>query len=360
MRVYLLLLAVAVTLPFALVGCKGCGKANQSGTDSLDTVQAIHTPTIDSLSALITENPQDPELLHLRALQYIQLSAFAQAEADIAKAIKLSPNKAKYHLALSDLYFIQKDIVRSINALEQGKKLVPDDLDILVTLARYYYYKNEFQKALGTVNEALKLRPGLADGYFLKAQIYKETGDTAKAISSLQTTIEQDPQYYDAYILLGVLNSAKNDPIALQYYNNALKLDTNSVEARYNIAMYFQEKKDYKKAIELYREIVVDTPQYEIPYYNLGYIYFQLDSLDRADRNFELATTMKPSYTDAYFMRGLVAEGRAEIAGKKGKVKDVQENLKQAQYFYDQTLKLDGQHAGAIKGFGRIRNQEKQ
>jgi Tfp pilus assembly protein PilF len=68
--------------------------------------------------------------------------------------------------------------------------------------------------------------------------------------------------------------------------------------------------------------------------------------LQKADRNFEIATSVKPEYADAYYMRGLIAEEKGDD--------------KQAKYFYDQTLKLNPKHSKAIQAFGRLRNEKKK
>lgn len=352
MRRYLYLVAILGAI-MALHACNGCGgkqpnanTATNPTAQKADSTKTVQTPQTDSITKLIDKKPDESPLYFARCNEFIKTGSYDAALKDIAKAIQLEPKNPQYYLTESDIYFLQRDLPRSINALEQGNTAVPDNAEILLNLGKYYYYHNDNQKALGTLNKLLNIDNQQPDAFFYLAQIFKEGGDTAKAAKNYLNVIELDPQYYDAYMQLALIKSAKKDKMALDYFKNALKIDSTSMEAKYGMAMFYQNNKNYPKAIEIYRQMVIDSPQYEKPYYNLGYIYFQMDSLKKADRNFEIATSVKPEYADAYFMRGLIAEATGD--------------LKTAQYFYDQTLKLDPKNNGAIEGFGRLRNLKKQ
>jgi tetratricopeptide (TPR) repeat protein len=170
--------------------------------------------------------------------------------------------------------------------------------------------------------------------------IFKEFGDTAKSISNFQTCVEQDPRYYDAYMQLGLLFSKKKDKLALDYFDNALSIDSSKIEVKYGIAMYYQEVSEYEKALEIYRGLVVEFPQDERPYYNTGYVYYKMRNLAKAKSNFERAIKVDPTYADAYYMLGLCAE-------------DIRD-YKTAQSFYRQTLNLEPKHDLATKGYKRM------
>ena len=82
----------------------------------------------------------------------------------------------------------------------------------------------------------------------MKGMNYKEIKDTAKAISSMQTAVEQDQTYYSAYIQLGILCAAQKNPLAVQYYKNAMRIQPNSTEAWYDLGKYYQDVKDWAQA----------------------------------------------------------------------------------------------------------------
>ena len=58
--------------------------------------------------------------------------------------------------------------------------------------------------------------------------------DNAK--SSFQTSVEVDPNFFDGYIALGLTYANAKDTLAFGYFETAIELNPNSVEARYNLA----------------------------------------------------------------------------------------------------------------------------
>jgi tetratricopeptide (TPR) repeat protein len=180
----------------------------------------------------------------------------------------------------------------------------------------------------------------------MKGLIFKEIGNKEKAISNFQTAIEQNPDLYEAYMQLGLMNETQDKKRAMSYYDNALRVDTNSSEARYAKAMIFQNQNDFENAKLVYRELISKDPQFEQAIYNLGYIYFQQDSIDKAQRHFEMAIKVNPAYPDAVYMMGLCEESK--------------KNYPRALYFYKQTLNLDDKHALALKGMKRLNGNSKQ
>ena len=330
----------------AVTMLNSCEDAEKPRPEQPETEQqVISTPQLKQVDSLLALNPENPDLHYFKGQILYQMAEFDAAMKNVDKAIELNNLPGKYYILKSDIYFNKKDIVRSILTLEEGAYKDPTNTELLLTLALYYYYTGENEKSIKVADNVLMQDPTVADAYFQKALIFAEIGDTAKAISNLQTTVEWDPEFADAYLELGNLTSSQGDPLAIQYFNNVLTLDSTSMEARYGIAKYHQDRKDYPKAMELFREMIIMSPSYEKAYYNMGWMYFQMDSMQKAADNFEIATNLEPSYIEAYYMRGLVAEAQG--------------NIVDAERFYGQTLKLDAEYAPAIQGFGRLKEYKK-
>ena len=130
-------------------------------------------------------------------------------------------------------------------------------------------------------------------------------GDTTKAISSFQTCTEVDPDYYDAWLQLGLLYADKGDPLAVNYFDNAIAVSDSSREAEYAKAKYFQDKGNLAEAIEYYRQMVIKDPQDADALYNLATIYFGVDSIVKADRYFDMAIKQSPAKAYAHYGKGL-------------------------------------------------------
>ena len=156
-------------------------------------------------------------------------------------------------------------------------------------MAELYFYVRGYQKSLLYSNEALKLDKNLVRAYYLRGFAYKEMGDTAKAVSSFNTVIDLQNDY-DAYIQLGNIYAVRNNPLAEQYYNNALKVQPASTEALYNRGLYFQNKGEVGKAVADYNTILKIDPAYSDAYFNLGYINSVMSANYKEEKKFNSKT----------------------------------------------------------------------
>lgn len=337
-------LLVALSCCLLLASCTGNDKpALPIPTQTVPEV--VQNPALIEATKRIQQNPDSAQAYIERALIHYKLANNDAALADLDTALVLDKNIAKIYLLQADLFFAKRDIIRAINALETGATVLPQNKEILLVLSRYHFYNSERDKSIKAADAALKIDAGYAPAYFQKALIFLEIKDTAKAISNLQTTVEQDPEFLEAYEELGFIYSRKKNPLAIQYFRNAVKLAPRDNDIRYALALALQDQKKYTEALEEYRLMLKESPQYENAHYGMGWVYFQMDSFDKADASFKIASTIKPDYTDAYYMRGLIAESIGDI--------------KNAEYYYDQTLRIDALHANALNGFDRLKKRKK-
>ena len=204
-------------------------------------------------------------------------------------------------------------------------------------LAELNYFLKDYKKVIELANKALESDKDNAVAYFIKGRSVKEAGDTTTAVKCFMKAISLDQKYYDAYIQLGIVFAAKKNPLALQYYNNALNIDANNPQAIYSIGMYNQEIGDYNKAAESFSSIIQVNPtgkyaQYSAwANYNLGYINTEiLKKQDQAVKYFTNAIAKDTNYVEAIYMRGLASERLGDFQNAK---KDYKKALaKRAEY----------------------------
>jgi tetratricopeptide (TPR) repeat protein len=212
--------------------------------------------------------------------------------------------------------------------LEKCLQLKPNDANARLKLAELYIYVKEYKKSLALLKEVTDADKLNAKAYFLKGLSFKLAGDSAAAISSFQRTVEIDQEYYHAYMQLGILFGAKHNPVALDYYNNALNLNPQSTEALYAKSLFYQDHGDIKSAVAGYNMLLqVDSANY-FTYFNLGYISFNVEKdFRKATVMFSKALKFNPAYAEAYYMRGLSFEQLGEYAKS---IRDYTEAIKTA------------------------------
>jgi tetratricopeptide (TPR) repeat protein len=267
------------------------------------------TTPADALTEKINSDPGNASLYYQRSKWYLSLKKTAAAEGDIRKALSIDSTHSDYYLLLGDVSFARFQIPESESAFQKAISIDPNNIDAFLKLSELYLYMKKYEDAIRMSNEALRIDKHRGKAYFIKGFVYKETKDTARAISNFQTCVEQDPTYYDAMIQLANLYASHNDPIALQYYNSALKLQPHSVEALYDRGLFYQNTGSLEKAVNDYKQLLKINPEYGFAYFNLGFIAMKYEKdYRKAIPLFTSALENEKHYVEAYYNRGVCYE----------------------------------------------------
>lgn len=264
---------------------------------------------LDSLNKLISSSPNNPDLLHSRAKYHLSKQDFSSALVDMVSVLKLDSSKSDYYLTMSDIYFFTHKTSASKAALEKCISVDSNNVGCLMKLAELWFYVKKYDQAIVYLNKVLRRDVYNAKAYYMKGYVFKETGDTLAAISSLKTAVQQDRNHYDSYMQLGLLYSTKLDPIAVEYYLNALRIRPSSQETMYAIGKFHQDNKDWPRAIESYNSLLTVNPKHFSANYNLGVINGEyLKNYDESLKFFENAISSDPNDARGYAGRGWVYE----------------------------------------------------
>ncbi len=282
-------------------------------------------PEISKLDQKIADTPKDASLYFARAQRYAQLEGYDEAIADLAKAMRYDSTNLEYHHLLADVYLQYAQSYRAILTLQRAVKLHPKDIATKLKLSKFHIILKQYPESLKMIQEALKQDPQHAEAYFMMGLTFREEGKTDNAINAFQTAVENDPDLTDAWIILGKLFYAKEDPVALQYFDNAVRLDSNNIAAHHTRANYLQQTGALEAAIQAYRKIALLDPDYSDAYFNTGFAYLELDSITLAHQHFDLVVNTDPTNPQGYYFRGVTAQ----LQGKNQEAKmDFQQALK--------------------------------
>lgn len=284
--------------------------------DSL--IEKINSPELKAVNDALLKEPDNDSLYRERAKLYIRFQIFDEAIGDANRAIKIDSVNAKNYLALADAYFASNKTRQAKETLEKTVKRFPKDTEALLKLGELFFLVRQYENAITQINTALKIDENLAHAYFLKGSVFKEMGDTTKAISSMQTAIEQDNKYYDAFVSIGVLYASRKNPLAFEYYENALRLRPNDETVLYNKAKLYQDLNKIQEAEAIYEKLLSVNKNNDKVLYNLGAI--SLDKKKDANKAvdyFSKAIAANPKYTEAYYARGISFETLKDLNNAK-------------------------------------------
>lgn len=301
----------------------------------------LNSPELKAVNKKLVQNPNEASLYDERASIYLGLKQFNEALNDAKLAVRIDSSVADYYLRIVDIYFAMNNTRQAKETLLSLEKKFPDNKEALLKLAELYFIVKQYQESITYINKSLKLDEHQARAYHMKGNVYLEIGDTAKAISSFQTAIEQDNAFADAHYDLGMLFAAKKNPLALQYYANALKIQPAHEQALYAKAKYYQDLNKYDEAIVEYKSMLLRIKNCEACEYNLGAIYLEVKKdYQQALTHFSKAIEMNPYYLDAYIARGFTYSKLGNSASAKAD--------------YNMCLKLQPNYELAIEGLNSL------
>jgi len=265
-------------------------------------------PNLKGITEQMKNTPGDATLYFQRGNMLHKMQLDTLALNDFKHAISLDTNRAEYYSAIGDLLFENKDIAGSVEWLKKAIAKNPSDRKAHLKIAKLFLYIKDYSKGFAEINIVLKRDVYDPEAYFLKGMLYKDMKDTARAISSFQTAVQVAPDYKEATIQLGLLYTAKNDPIGLKYLDNAFKTDSSDVFPIFAKGVYYQDNKDYVAAKAAFKECIIRNTHYTDAYFHMGYIYMQQDSIAKAYHQYDMAAKNDPTNPTAYYNRGVCSE----------------------------------------------------
>ncbi|MCB9264345.1 MAG: tetratricopeptide repeat protein [Lewinellaceae bacterium] len=330
---------LAILLAFIVGSCGGNGQggAEEAATEALST----GNPAIDGLSTEITRNPNDPALYAERARLFYENNGYDEAIRDLNKALSLDSTNVECLHLLADVYLDYFQSRRALKTMERAAGLYPERIPTLLKLSEFQMILKQYDASMKTIGRVLEIDPQNAEAYFMFGMNFKEQGDTVRAINSFQKAVEYDSELVDGWINLGQLYASIGDPLARRYFDNAIRVAPENIYALHAKADYLSDMGELPEAIEMYRRISRVDPQYDEAYFNSGLIYLDMDSIEQARKQFDIAIETSPTHIMAYYYRGLTQE----MLG----------NREAAMADYEQALRMAPNYEKAQEGLERLK-----
>ncbi|UTW67808.1 tetratricopeptide repeat protein [bacterium SCSIO 12643] len=293
------------------------------------------------INTQILENPNDPGLYIAKARYMLEKGSVENAVIEADKAIGLDSNNIAYYNFKADAYYDAQDM---LNAKEVYLKVLEKDEEnehANQKMAWISLIAGQHESCFTYANNVLKQNQYIPEPYYLKGLAYKELGNFKLAVSNFRTATEQDNDYIEAWLQLGYMYDVAEDTLAGAFYENALRIDSNNIDALYAFGMHLQDWGIARDAINQYEHILRVNDGYQDAYYNIGFIYLEmLQENDSAIMYYDKLLALNPYNFKGYYNRGLAFERN--------------EMFPQALSDYDKALELKPDYTPAAKGKSRV------
>jgi serine/threonine protein kinase len=163
-----------------------------------------------------------------------------------------------------------------------------------------------------------------------KAALEKEQFDEAAA--AFEELVSTSPDlapgisvlYGQALMGQALRGASKNPKTVEPLLVKALQVDPNNVRARFELGSLYLARRNYPKAIEIYRNVIQRDPQFHRAMFNLAYAYAAKKDYTRAEKMYHRVIELSPPYLDE------VLFNLAIVQAKQGKTNQSIDSLEKA------------------------------
>jgi tetratricopeptide (TPR) repeat protein len=277
----------------------------------------------------IEADPSSEFLTSALAELYVKTGRIADAVKEAQDIIKRDPKNLEAHKLLGRIYLRSlgdmpggsgsDNILKlAIDEYEQIVKLDPDSIDDHLLLGRLYRLNNDLAKAEGELKTAIKLDPSSEEAVTTLAMLYTDEGDTAHALKVL-SAIPDSARSAKLYAALGAAYEQRKDyKSAIDAYRHAIVLDRDNLDAIRGLAENLLNDGQLDAALEQYKVIADSNPEDAQTYVRMAEIYRRQAKYDLALENLKRADTLVPDTMDVPYSMASVyqAQGRYDDAIK--------------------------------------------
>ncbi len=260
---------------------------------------------------------------------YVKTGRIRDAVLEAQDIIKRDPKNLEAHKLLGRIYLRSLGDMPGGNgsdnvlklAIEQYEtivKLQPDSVDDHLLLGRLYRLNNDMQKAESELKTAVKLDPSSEEAVTTLAVLYTDEGDTAHALQVL-SAVPDSGRSAKLYSALGAAYEQRKDyKNAIEAYRHAIVLDRDNLDAIRGLAENLLNDGQTDAALEQFKVIADANPEDAQTYLRIAEIYRREGKYDLAIENLKKADTMVPDSLEVPYNLAAVyqAQGRYDDAVK--------------------------------------------
>lgn len=276
-----------------------------------------------------------------RARWYLANQQVGNAIRDINNALSIDGKNIDALLVLTDIYYALGDQDNILLTLNKATEIAPLDSRPVIKLAELSFLQGNSKMANAYLDKAVELNSINPQAYYMRGIICLSKNDTAQALKQFMKARSQDDTFIDPVLQIANIYSVQRNPLAKDFYEQALQIEPYNYGIFYDLAMYLQDNGNPEKALEIYDTLDARMPGNYQFLFNKGYVNLvYLLEYDKAIAEFDKALAVSPKSVDALLNKGIAYEQKGDY--------------NQAKNIYLQILKDNPNYQLAIDALYRI------
>jgi tetratricopeptide (TPR) repeat protein len=288
---------------------------------------------------------------------------------------KVEYGSVELMLTKASIFSQLRDHKQAIKYFNEALRLAEGEEDrdeIYLDLAMEYQALRDFNGALKVLEEAIRINPSNEGAIYETAYCYDQLGDFTKAIKCYSDFIDENPYSFTAWYNLGNAYSKSEDyDQAIDAYGYCIVINEDFGPVYFNLGNAYMGNDDYQNAIDSFQKCMDLDGEDPMAFCYMGECFEQLAELESAEFYYRKSLDLAPLLPDAWLGMGIVEDLKGNtqegitliikaseldpnnsgiyhvLAGAYEKL----ENIEEAAYFYDKSLKLDSTDEDCLRGF---------
>jgi tetratricopeptide (TPR) repeat protein len=266
-----------------------------------------------------------------RALEMYERGRWAEAEAELRKAIALNPDQPEWHFNLGLTLEASERDAEAMTCFERAVDLMPGQLDPLLAAGIVANRLGKFERAIELLQRGLRVdaRCELAYAHLIESHVRLGRHEDAEITFYLaQQALEERSPHCLAMIAESLIQRREYDRAEWCLWQ-ALRLDPAIGRLRARLGAVYAATGRPRRALQMFLRDLRDDPGSIDTLLEYGEALVDLGRLPEAAEKFRRVLELEPANVDAHFRLG-------EIALKAGR-------FEQAHLEFELVLKLDPQ-----------------
>jgi len=212
----------------------------------------------------------------------------------------LDPNNDVYVFDVADLFYRAKQWRESARFFVRYVALKKDNPVAYDEYAKALFGGKYYKDAVPVIEAAIKLNPAAFDLKPMYAYSLYEIGEYQKAVD-IYKTIPKDSLDAENYIQIGRSYARLKDvDNAIASFERVIALDSASTEISADLAGAYMSKKMYDKAAAQYSKKLTADPKNAVALVNGGVCYMVVGKYDTAKTMMQQVIALRPEFIQAY------------------------------------------------------------
>jgi len=316
----------------------------------------LASKAIQEYRLAIEADPSSEFLTSGLAELYVKTGRIRDAVLEAQDILKRDPKNLEAHKLLGRIYLrslgdmpggsgSENVLKLAIEQYEEIVQLEPDNVDDHLLLGRLYRLNNDLQKAEAELKTAVKLDPSSEEAVTTLAILYTDEGDTARALKVL-SAVPDSARSAKLYSALGSAYEQRKDyKSAIDAFRHAVVLDRDNLDAIRGLAENLMNDGQMDAALDQYKVIADANPEDAQTYLRIAEIYRRQGKYDQALESLKKADAIVPDSMEVPYSMAAVyqAQGRYDDA-----VKLLQDLLKKTETKSDSSMSQADRNNRAI------------